>query len=127
MNTQVATSTPTNNPPATGKGGSNKPQANKEPKKAQAPAKSKDVKATPAPAAKKADPAPASNASKASFKLSAVITNIAANPHRVGSKDHDRFKAYKEGMTVEQAMEKGVRRVDINWHAQHKHIKVSSK
>lgn len=47
------------------------------------------------------------------------------NPKRAGSAAHDRFKLYRDGMTVDQAIDAGVTRADINWDAKQGFITVS--
>lgn len=47
------------------------------------------------------------------------------NPKRAGSAAHTRFSYYKDGMTIDQAIEAGVTRADINWDVKQGFITVS--
>lgn len=55
-----------------------------------------------------------------------VISVLVENPKRKGSLSYDRFKLYKDGMTVEKYLEKGGRAPDLAYDAEHKYIKLSA-
>ena len=48
------------------------------------------------------------------------------NPKRAGSEANKRFEKYENGMTIEQAMEAGVTRADINWDSKQGFITVTA-
>ena len=48
------------------------------------------------------------------------------NPKRPGSASHDRFKLYREGMTVGEAIEAGLKRDDITWDVNKQYISISA-
>ena len=52
----------------------------------------------------------------------AAISNIVANPKRVGSAAWARFEAYAEGMTVTAALAAGLTTADLMYDAAHKYI-----
>jgi hypothetical protein len=59
------------------------------------------------------------------FPMDAVITVLATeNPKRKGSEAASRFAKYKTGKTVFEMLTAGVRWTDLNWDAEHQHIKI---
>jgi hypothetical protein len=50
---------------------------------------------------------------------------VSENPKRVGSKSFDRFKAYKDGMTVEAALDAGIYTADLIYDSTHGFIKIA--
>jgi predicted HicB family RNase H-like nuclease len=59
------------------------------------------------------------------YPESAKITVLVANnPKRPGSAAYDRFAFYESGMTVNQALNAGVRSDDLRWDVAHKFIKI---
>lgn len=62
----------------------------------------------------------------AQYADTAVVTVLVdKNPKRPGSGAHDRFAAYKTGMTVAEVVAAGVRRDDINWDVKHGFVSVA--
>lgn len=56
---------------------------------------------------------------------SEVITlKTSVNPKKAGTKAFDRFELYVDGMTVAEAITAGVRREDLRWDTEHKHIEI---
>lgn len=56
-----------------------------------------------------------------------VISVLAeANPKREGTKSYDRFKLYRDGMTVADFIKKGGSPADVAYDVAHKHIKLSN-
>jgi len=51
---------------------------------------------------------------------------VEENPKREGSKTFERFKLYRNGMTVKQALEKGVTSADIRYDVEHEYIKLTA-
>ena len=49
---------------------------------------------------------------------------VEANPKRQGSGGYKRFAQYKSGMTVAEALAKGVTRADLVWDVGHKFISI---
>ena len=47
------------------------------------------------------------------------------NPKRAGTESANRFALYKNGMTVKDALDAGVRSADIDWDVKHEFIKVA--
>ncbi len=47
------------------------------------------------------------------------------NPKRVGTKSHERFKLYTNGMTVYSFISAGGTRADVNWDVAHEYISLS--
>jgi hypothetical protein len=89
---------------------------------------------TPANTAPAADKAPEAPALVAGFKRDAKITLLTDkdgkpygkdhNPKRAGTKSAERFAVYKNGMTVDQALEGGLTSPDIKNDVEKKFIKV---
>lgn len=48
------------------------------------------------------------------------------NPKRVGSSSHGRFASYRDGMTVKEAIEAGLKRDDITWDVNKGYIQLSA-
>ena len=84
--------------------------------------KAPDKKAPDKKAAKKAN----GRGRPARFDDKAKITVLTDNPHRTGTKDHELFKKFKDGMTVAKALSKGVTRYAINWYHDREHIEVNN-
>ena len=60
------------------------------------------------------------------FATTDIITiAVAANPKRPGTPSYDRFEAYTTGMTVQAAMDAGVKREDLNWDTAHGFITIT--
>jgi hypothetical protein len=57
----------------------------------------------------------------------AIITVVVENPHHEGSLRAERFAAYRTGMKVATAIEKGVPPDVIRWHVAAGHIKVGRR
>ncbi len=49
---------------------------------------------------------------------------VKENPKREGSKTHERFALYKNGMKVSEALEKGLTREDLDWDTKHDFISI---
>jgi hypothetical protein len=47
------------------------------------------------------------------------------NPKREGTKAYDRFKLYKDGMTVAEFIKKGGSAADVSYDVEHKHIRLA--
>jgi hypothetical protein len=47
---------------------------------------------------------------------------VDGNPKRQGSSSYKRFAKYENGMTVEEALKKGVKSADIHWDVKHNFI-----
>lgn len=54
-----------------------------------------------------------------------VISVLVANPKRAGSQAFARFAGYKDGMTVGDAIEAGLRRDDFRWDTKHGYITIA--
>jgi hypothetical protein len=78
---------------------------------------------TKKPAAKKAAPEVAQSAGKfiADSKIKVLVDT---NPKREGSASYKRFAIYKSGMTVAEAIAKGLTRPDLNWDVDHQFISI---
>lgn len=69
------------------------------------------------------------SALRKTYPDNAVITLITPdkkNPKRQGSASYDRFAAYKDGMTVKEAVAAGVLYADLSWDVGHGFIKVEA-
>jgi hypothetical protein len=55
-----------------------------------------------------------------------ITTPDKKNPKRQGSASYDRFAAYKDGMTVKDAVAAGVLYADLSWDVGHGFISVSA-
>jgi hypothetical protein len=53
-----------------------------------------------------------------------ITVLVAKNPHRVGTKIHDRFTHYRSGMTVTEAYKAGIRASDIAMDTKHRYISI---
>lgn len=53
-----------------------------------------------------------------------VITNIQPNPYKPKSRNWERYKHYREGMSIEEYIILGGRRQDIMWDVNHAYITV---
>lgn len=102
------------------------------PKKAKAPAKPlAKAKGKPTPAKKakappkKAAPAGAARGPKGRFGLTDVVKlKKGENPYRAGTKCHAWWGLYRDGMTVEAAIEAGVPRHHIRWDQTQEYVKI---
>jgi hypothetical protein len=76
-------------------------------------------------AAKSNDTGPAVKRTAGTFAADSKIkVLVEANPKREGSESYKRFALYKNNMTVEEALTKGVTRPDLNWDVAHEFIAV---
>lgn len=74
-------------------------------------------------AAKKS--APKKAVRRTTFGPDQVITlKVTANPKLKGSASHKRFALYENGMTVESALHKGIRRADLIWDTERDFIEI---
>ena len=51
------------------------------------------------------------------------IVHVAPNPKKPGSKSYERYAAYREGMTVSEAIAAGVTSADVKWDHDHGFIR----
>ncbi len=51
-----------------------------------------------------------------------IIAVLVPNPKRRGSACHERFSRYENGMTVGEALERGITRTDLRWDLRHNFI-----
>jgi hypothetical protein len=58
------------------------------------------------------------------FDENKKIKIIEKNPKKNGTEAYKRYALYRTGMTVGQALEKGVKRMDLTWDSQHKFIEI---
>lgn len=83
-----------------------------------------EVPATDVPA--DAAPAPAASRGPKGVAEDAVITlKVEGNPKRPGSKAYERFAAYRNEMTVKEALDAGVLTADLVYDAQHGFIEIA--
>jgi hypothetical protein len=93
------------------------------PAKEATPKKTKPAKATPAkkPPAKEVSKPIDTGKFAADSKIKVLVE---ANPKREGSESYKRFALYKDGMTVEEALTKGLTRPDLAWDTKHQFISI---
>lgn len=93
---------------------------------AKAPAKAKSGGGKKA-AAKSNGTAATRPGPRGNFDTTSKIKLAKDNPYREGTKGHDWFKKYKNGMTVEAAIAAGVPRHQVRWDVNHEHIALAAK
>jgi hypothetical protein len=127
--TKESTKTPAKKPVAAAKPAKSAKSTQKE--KGPMPAKKTAAAATTVPAAAAAKKKVANGAAKAKagrqskFSESAKIKILVKeNPHREGTGRFDRWRKYKEGMTVGQALKAGLKPVNLHYSVEDGHIKI---
>ncbi len=87
----------------------------------------KDKEAKPTKSKAKTSSGADSRGRPARYSLSAKVKILTKpNPHRQGTKSHGYYESYKDGMTLEKILAKGIPRAEVNWHVDRGIIEFSS-